>query len=240
MFVILAGEGASDMGLAIPGEARPGPMAYIVDQLIFKKFEFSPLESGLVYWVSRAELSSISKQQDLRPRMILPGARRGVGHAGHARHAAALAWYAKSKEAEEGDKSIAVIFRDSDGTQSASNDNWDRLVEAIESGFSAMSFSRGVAMVPKPKQEAWILCAKKDDAYMHCHLLEQESGNDHCLNPLKDQLAKICGGEPNTEVMSEWVVTGQVDIERIEMPSFSRFREAMSLAMQNVAVKNKA
>jgi len=217
--------------------ARPGPMAHIADQLVYSKFDFSPVDSGLVHWVSRSELSAICKVERLKPHMLLPGVKREAGFAGYTKHAAALAWKARELEREEGDQCVAVMFRDSDGTQSSSHDNWERVVEAVELGFSSMDFRKGVPMIPKPKQEAWILCAKKDDAYLHCHLLEEESGNDHCQNPLKVQLAEACGCEPATEDMCEWVISREVDIERIVMPSFDRFKESMMVALDLVSAE---
>lgn len=236
MFLMLSGEGSSDMGGAGAGGhfSQPGPMAHIVDKLVYRKFEFSPLQWGLTFWVSRSELSEISRTQRLKPHLILPGAKREAGYAGYTKHAAALAWKAQRKEEEEGDRCLAVMFRDSDGTQSDSHNHWEQVVHASESGFAAMGFSTGVPMIPKPKQEAWLLCAKKEDPYAHCQLLEEESGNDHCPSPLKEQLATICGGEPTTEELCDWVIEGCVDVERISMPSFDRFKAAMNSALDEL------
>lgn len=235
MFLVLSGEGASDMGGAPAQGGRPGPMAHIVDRFILEKFEFSPLNSGLVHWVSRSELSEICKSQRLTRHMLLPGVRRAAGFAGFTKHAAALAWKATELEREENDKSVAVMFRDSDGTQSSVHDNWERVTEAVELGFDTVGFKAGVPMIPKPKQEAWMLCAKKGDPYMHCHLLEEESGNDHCPNPLKAQLSAVCGGEPLTDEMCDWIASGEVDVHRIDMPSFNRFRCSMNKALDALA-----
>jgi len=44
---------------------------------------------------------------------------------------------------------------------------------------------RGVAMIPKPKSEAWLLCALKNKPYESCEKLEDRSGNDDSPNSLK-------------------------------------------------------
>lgn len=234
MFLLLSGEGSSDMGGITPYGAHPGPMAHIVDQLVYLRFDFSPVNCGLVHWISRSELSEICKTQQLKPHMLLPGARRDAGYAGYVKHAAALAWKARELERRESDQCVAVMFRDSDGTQSSSHDNWRRVMDAVKHGFSAMEFRTGVPMIPKPKQEAWFLCAKKSDAYMHCHLLEEESGNDNCPSPLKDQLVEAYGREPSSEDMCDWVVSREFDVERIVMPSFDAFKENMAIILDLV------
>jgi len=235
MLLILAGEGASDLGMTSNHGHRPGPMAVIVDAIISEVLGFSPLAVDRVQWVSRARLSEISKSRLTRPTLVIPGPRREAGYAMHAKHAAALSWVAMEAENAEQDVAIAVMFRDSDGTQTSSGQNWNLLVKAIKSGFEAMTFYRGVAMVPKPKQEAWLLCALKQDPYQHCAALEEESGNDSSPNSLKRQLAAVCDGEPAVETMCDWIRDHKIDIKRIDMPSFRYFLESLSTALTKAA-----
>jgi len=44
---------------------------------------------------------------------------------------------------------IAILFRDTDGTQSTSPSNWKERAESIHDGFKDSGFQNGVAMVPK-------------------------------------------------------------------------------------------
>ena len=39
-------------------------------------------------------------------------------------------------------------------------------------GFAEENFSRGVPMIPKPKSEAWIICALRSNPYEGCESLE--------------------------------------------------------------------
>ncbi len=54
---------------------------------------------------------------------------------------------------------IAVLFRDSDGTASSGRGLWEDKRKSIEDGFGEAGFDYGVPMIPKPKSEAWLLCA---------------------------------------------------------------------------------
>jgi hypothetical protein len=69
-------------------------------------------------------------------------------------------------------------------------------MRSMLTGFEVEHISTGVPMIPKPKSEAWILCALRNN-YQHCAKLEDESGNDRSPNPLKQQLEDYLG-EPGT------------------------------------------
>jgi hypothetical protein len=91
-------------------------------------------------------------------------------------------------------------------------------------------------MVPKPKSEAWLLCATKINPYQHCAALENESGNDDSGRPsLKDQLSTVLGGNSDTENLNQRVTDRIIDIQQIDMPSFNTFKvdlqRAVNLAM---------
>jgi len=78
---------------------------------------------------------------------------------------------------------------------------YDPLV--FEIGFKIEKFDRGVAMIPKPKSEAWLLCALRNKAYENCQKLEDRSGNDDSPNSLKKELDAL--GIENSKIneMSE-------------------------------------
>jgi len=80
-------------------------------------------------------------------------------------------------------------------------------------------------MIPKPKSEAWLLCAVKDNPYQHCHILENESGNDKGPNPLKQQLSDALQADASTEQLNDMVKGHQIDVHRIDMPSFNAFKD---------------
>lgn len=94
-------------------------------------------------------------------------------------------------------------------------------------GFDEEGFSKGVPMIPKPKSEAWLICALKKSPYRGCTALESRSGNDDAPNPLKGELRKLLGSTPSREVLCQMVQDKMVDIDRIVMPSFVSFRSRL-------------
>jgi hypothetical protein len=95
----------------------------------------------------------------------------------------------------------------------------------------------GVPMVPRPKSEAWLLCALRAPGYANCAPLEEASGNDASPNSLKKQLAARCGGaDPTADQQADWVMTGVVDSLRIDMPSFNAFKQALHTAAQSAGL----
>ena len=103
------------------------------------------------------------------------------------------------------DKVVAVLFRDSDGTATAQRGLWTDERNSMLRGFEDEGFSCGVPMLPKPKSEAWVLCALKDNPYQGCDALEERSGNDNSPNSLKDDLKARRGKLPSAEELCEMV-----------------------------------
>ena len=97
---------------------------------------------------------------------------------------------------------------------------WEEKVASIENGFKMEKFTRGVAMVPKPKSEAWLICALKDKPYENCEELEERSGNDKSPNNLKDELDSF---NISNDKINEMIQNGQIEIDKIDMPSFQYF-----------------
>ena len=139
-------------------------------------------------------------------------------------NARALASIARNKATEVDDNVIAVLFRDADGTSSAGRGNWNDKRNSIIAGFRAEDYDLGVAMIPKPKSEAWLLCATKQNPYQHCDCLEDESGNDKGKSPLKEQLVKSLVGKTSSFDMAQLINNKQIDITRIDMLSFNIFK----------------
>ena len=82
-------------------------------------------------------------------------------------------------------------------------------------------------MIPKPKSEAWIICALKREPYQRCERLEDRSGNDRSPNSLKKELEQLLGTAPSREHLCDLVADGTVSVERIRMPSFDAFRSRL-------------
>ena len=242
MYLLLSGEGPSDIGVcrssAVCDRAdfQEGPMAIIVDQLIElnQGFEMSHLVCELVSYVSESYLAE-NKQPPQRKAMSLRGKKKPAETKYFFENARALASIARNKATEVDDNVIAVLFREADGTSSAGRGNWNDKRNSIIAGFRAEDYDLGVAMIPKPKSEAWLLCATKQNPYQHCDSLEDESGNDNGKNPLKEQLAESLDGKTNGLDMAQLINKKEIDITSINMSSFNIFKsdleEVVKLAM---------
>ncbi len=235
MYFLLSGEGPTDMGLCsdnmnvCEGSSHlQGPMAIIVSQIVEQIFDFSFMDTGYYGYVSKKELIERASEFKHRKKSLrLPGKRKPKETGYFYRNARSLALCAKDKEAELNDKVIAVLFRDSDGTASADRGLWKYKWDSIIQGFNDEGFEQGVPMIPKPKSEAWIICSVRNNPYQDCMALESRSGNDKSPNSLKGELAEILGDLPSRVQLCDMVNNGTVDCNRIDMPSFLAFKEAL-------------
>jgi len=233
MLLMLSGEGSGDIGICLApvgiceGVAfRPGPMGLLVDKLVEPIWGCSPLASGLFVYVSEGELERYCKEH-IRG-FALPGKDRPLETAYYYKNARGLGRWAKERAITDGNKVGAVLFRDSDGTRSTPATEWKAKVESMENGFIAEEFDFGVAMVPRPKSEAWLLCALKAQPYQHCDLLEEEPGNDASPNNLKKQVdAALDAVGRTTSDLPSMVEDGTIAASLIDMPSYNPFRDRM-------------
>lgn len=237
MILMLSGEGKTDMGQMVPTDKglrfSPGPMAWIVDRLAAKRLYFSLFESyetgnDTVRFVDETELVKSGKRSSTT---FLPGIKYGKATAYFTRNAQTLGLIAGKLQQEKNEPVIAVLFRDTDKTNSADRRIWKSKFDSIKRGFDLVDFHRGVPMVPLPKSEAWLICALKNDPYKYSESLEDAPGNDDSPNSLKKRLGKLVGHDPTAEDQAEWVNAGKVDPEQINMPSFNAFREALDGAL---------
>jgi hypothetical protein len=243
MKLILSGEGPTDLGsvqlVAGKWEFVPGPMAWIVDKILevnytaYSLLEVHQAGGNCVIYVGKRELISCRGEGPT----LLPGFKYGKENAFFTRNAQCLALHAKKvSEEDSGIPVIAVLFRDGDGTNS--KEEWSKKVESMRRGFAWQQFLTGVPMVPNPKSEAWMICALRNPPYTNCVSLEDQSGNDNSPNSLKDQLRALCGGShPSAETQANWVKNGRVDPGRIDMPSFSVFKQDLHRAAQNAGLQ---
>jgi len=222
--LVLSGEGNSDLGLfsQYHNEFIAGSMYFIVDKIIEEKYDFSyyDVKDEMITFIPKVELTKFTRR--LPP---FTGKKGLKGTAYFTNNAIALGKIAKEKSKELDDEVIAILFRDSDGTSSTITGLWEEKVQSIEIGFKIEKFDRGVAMIPKPKSEAWLICALKNKPYENCHKLEDRSGNDDSPNNLKDELERF---ELSTDKINEMIQNGQIDIKKIKMPSFEHFVERLN------------
>lgn len=248
MKLMLSGEGPTDLGANRPVEGGvefvPGPMGELVDKCCQLTLHYSLLEHQRLYdgdgvmYFSRGDLSARKDRRDRRA-PILAGFKQPAGMAGITAQAWALGALSVEAATASGEPVIAVLFHDSDGTRAVGRTHWADLVEAIRQGFTRARCPSGVAMVPRPKSEAWLICALRAPHYQHCAGLEDAAGNDQSPHALKSVLAALNGGQyPSAEEQAAWVRDGQVDPQRIDMPSFTAFRLELDRACQVALARN--
>lgn len=239
MYLLLSGEGVGDLGrcnlgldACVDGEHfQPGPLSWMIDRLVesFQGYEFSHLDYGRAGFVSESYLA-LNKPRP-RQKIRLPGPDTPKETHYYYANARALAQAALRLSAEKQDNVIAVLFRDADGTATAGRGDWRAKRASIIRGFADEAYEYGVAMLPKPKSEAWLLCAVKTTPYQHCPQLEDESGNDDSPNSLKKQLAAALSGNDQAEAIADMIKNRGIDVERIDMPSFNVFKEDLRAAV---------
>jgi hypothetical protein len=235
MFLLLSGEGPTDMGTATDnatvceGDAfLRGPMAVIVDQVVEKQLGYSLLDYGSFGFVSEHRLVQRAEElKAVKKALRLPGKKQAKETRYFFNHARLLARIAREQEAAREDDVVAVLFRDADGTASAGRGLWEDKRESMLDGFDEEDFPHGVPMLPRPKSEAWVLCALKRPPYRGCDALEDRSGNDASPHALKKELAAILDGKDVRETLCEMLAERTIDIDRIKMPSFTAFRSRL-------------
>ncbi|UVL12217.1 MULTISPECIES: hypothetical protein [Pseudomonas] len=238
MIVLLSGEGPTDLGCCnIAAEScsdenfSVGPMTILIDNLIEQSLNYRPLEvapNTYRYYSERALANRARARRRNRPLML-----SGKKHAQETGYFHINAWMlgeiAVELELAEEDKSIAVLFRDSDGTNSSKSDHWRVRYQSMITGFQRADYERGVPMVPRPKSEAWLLCAAKRVPYQNCGHLEDLPGNDNSPNSAKGQLETALNNQTSAQNLVDWLQRVEFDDICVadQMPSFNFFRERL-------------
>ena len=123
---------------------------------------------------------------------------------------------------------IPVLFQDTDNRASSGRGEWQHKWESILNGFQIEKVETGVPMLSKPKSEAWLLCALRQE-YQHCESLENESGNDNSPNNLKQQLETYLGQPVTRELLNDKIDQRKIDVHQIvDMPSLNAFKQRLN------------
>lgn len=239
MIVVCSGEGVSDLGActnqlgACQNDTyKFGPLAVIVDNIIEDTLGYSPKhthKSVYRYYNETFITNRLAEKKRERRGFILAGRKHGVETGLFYSNAWMLGEIAKELEESEDDKAIAILFRDTDGASKATRELWVNKQTSICEGFKRADFHRGVPMVPRPKSEAWLLCAMKEQPYQHCAALEDLPGNDKSPKAVKGQLAKALKANATADHLHDWLENNRLRTEELaaQMPSFSEFRKRM-------------
>jgi len=222
MHLVVSGEGKGDIGIGsyVDGTFIPAPMYYLIDKVIEKKLDYSiyELTPTEITFIPKVELSKICKSIK-----SLAGKKRIKETGYFYKNALGLSKVAKGK----GDDVIAILFRDADGTGTTDLNVYHKKIESIENAFEKEGVN-GVAMIPNPKSEAWLICALKESKYQSCNLLEKRSGNDDSPNNLKKELGEILKfNDLEYYDINEMIKDEHIDIEKMDIDSFNYFREKL-------------
>lgn len=244
--IVITGEGITDMGACKNGQPicsgeqlNAGPIARLLFKLIQHhlpdwNIDNLELENPATHMtlIDGADLKARSKAK--KNGLIRPSKAVQRGMVEHARRAQVLADYAL-----ENDYQMATYFHDTDGTRSQLADMPDRqevITLAIKAGFRAAQFEkRGLALVPKPTSEAWLICGAKEMPYQNCDSLERElSGNDSSPDRSpKMKLGELIGN-PDYSRSDLHELVEQIDVTQINMPSFNSLREQVQIAIWDI------
>jgi hypothetical protein len=213
MYFLFSGEGITDVGVGTSAalvcegdEFLAGPMAVIADQVVEARHRYSPLSAGGCGYLSEQGLTlRAAELKAVKKAVHLPGKKQAKETRYFFNNARILGRIAREKEAELGDEVVAILFRDSDGTASAGRGLWVEKRQSMLAGFDREGFSNGVPMIPKPKSEAWLICALKKSPYRGCDALEERSGNDNSPKSLKAELAELLDDAPSRESLCQLV-----------------------------------
>lgn len=245
MLLVLSGEGPTDLGscktalgICSSADFQPGPMAVLVDQALSPLLGYSMLHEtpAAVNFISEAGLSEYERQlKDNRRSVVLPGKKGAKETAYFYKNAWALGDLSNSLEQASEDKGIAVLFRDCDGTRSAASSLWQEKWDSMQRGFLRSGYPRGVPMLPKPKSEAWLLCAAKKMPYQNCAALEDLSGNDDSPSAAKKKLDAAFGGHLFGQALCDWLEANPFDATQARsMPSYAAFHDRLQEAIADV------
>lgn len=152
----------------------------------------------------------------------------------HAQRAQMLAEFADQNGHE-----VAAYFHDTDGSRSQLEDTPDRqekITQSIKAGFRAAKFEdRGLAIVPKPTSEAWLICAAKDHQYQDCSRLETSlSGNEHSPNRSPKVMLGTILEKPDYTRDDLNELVEQIDVSQLDMPSFDSLREQVKVSINAI------
>lgn len=232
MKLLISGEGPSDLGTCnneqgqcCDGDFNRGPMAVWLASLWESLINYNLLDMPeAVVYVSENALAQKAKNSPQRMKR-LRGKKQEAETGLFFSNAQQLGLMAQQLAASNETQVMAVLFRDADGTRIAPGQMWQTKWKSIVDGFASVAFEFGVPMLPKPKSEAWLLCAAQTGQRSHIGL-EAISGNDKAPNSAKKQWDSLMGRHLSAAEEAQWCVDHPNDWQNLlTMPSFKAFYE---------------
>lgn len=244
MIVVLSGEGSSDLGQCTTGQGQcrhpdfaHGPMTILVDKIVEEVFHNSLLENAPQTYVYLSEkfLQQLAQERKRAGSTFSLVGKKRDQETGYFYINAWMLGEASLRHVAGDGQVIGVLFRDTDGTRTSVNGLWESKLDSMLGGFDRSGLgTRGVPMLPRPKSEAWLLCAAQAPRYANCDALERRSGNDNSPNSLKDELSAVLQGDTSASSQSAWLTANGFDQSAIaqHMPSFNMFRTRLLAALR--------
>ena len=228
MYFLLTGEGSTDIGYS---DENPGILLSALTTLAAEVTDEDFRNSYHI--VSRVDLSTLCRDIPNTPKSMLS---RGAKKKYDGMNAIQRQAQALGKMAKEMDDSGAVFFHDCDYTHSQASDPQDyyeELVRTIETGFYLNDKYRdGVAMIPKPRSESWLLAHYQDTPYQSSERFEKLPGNDASPNSGKKVLAQFFKCQEKD--IYNHVNAAEIDWCRIDCPSFIFFKKRFQHVVQRL------
>ncbi|MBL0558897.1 hypothetical protein ACK3YT_17760 [Aeromonas caviae] len=237
--LLVYGEGPTDMGgsrnaqaYAHGADLQVGSMLRLAHRLLGRhlpdwnadQFDWQQEHAIPTVLVAPAEMTSLVGQAKKNKTFKLTSKKTKSGYLIHSRRAEILGILAQ-RAGSLTQAQLAIYFHDTDGANRDPHDPHD-LVQAVNEGFRAAGFAgQGIAMVPQPTSEAWLICSCKPDAYQHCAQLEtQLSGNDR--SPARAPKLVLGHHLRNTDYHRGDLlpVVNAIALDRLDMPTFNQCR----------------
>ena len=197
--LILSGEGNSDIGEKdIQMQSFiPGPITVLTIKILnyFHKFDIK------CHFINRMQLKKYP--------MTLKGKKKrekikttGKGHANLAYKLACIA--------RENNYQVAILMRD------ASKNEFQSIYQEIMGGFETAMYKNGVAAIPVPESEAWLIS---------CLDPNESKSIEGCKTDMKKLLEQKLLKRNQAHNKETWCqIAGKCAIEKVEAPSFNKYR----------------
>ena len=221
MKIAIRGEGITDIGMLDNGSLTKGAILLLIEKLDCYQKLYDALgcsdDYNFIEWcyIHKKEIESASSR---RKKVVLRGKKQnrvdgtdGYLLKGFYNNSESFAYLAKEQDAD-----IAIFFVDSD------NDAFEIRYKQVKEGLKKGEFdATGVPMIPSKISEVWLLCCLAE--YKNCAKLETLTNSKSSLDYPKKQIE--ASGKTHNEIAEN------CDPNKIDMPSFNRFREDFKRAI---------